>query len=430
MSKPALKALSTRCKSDSATRSFLRTLKVPSGSTDRSSELVPFAGRLCGVIAEHVSVMKTLFTESSPTDATISALSTSLPEESPWLSGNTLLEVLCEEFSLLTSMLISWDDAFRSLLINCDFVSLVKSTIIASLDLIEHERSESIAPPSDRAALLIKILDSSWDGAASCVSEDCELLRPVVESAFSDVPQLCSLLERTCRLSSPTHSSHLQMIISITVDYRRLIHRMLEDNLFQRVLDTSQPMAVPTIHHTFHLNLIWAIGNPLWDQKDIIKDKEELKRLRKMQFERVSKPAKQYLQFILQRDEFAPNDDTNNKDLQIQIVFLLQQTLKLERDLFKDGVIVETGREEWEVGWLVEKTTTNDLKERLMDITKDDRKMMAEEMKRWKQREERLRQAGHEDAVDAWMKREIQPSTEIAEYLRSVTKERGVNCRF
>ncbi|KAK2954087.1 hypothetical protein BLNAU_10904 [Blattamonas nauphoetae] len=104
----ALNALSNQCKFDPKICAFLRTHKVPSGSTDSSSELVSFAGRLCGRLAEHVSELKSLFTESSPSDGTIAALSASLPDESPLLNGNTVLEMLSEGFSLIHSML---DDA-------------------------------------------------------------------------------------------------------------------------------------------------------------------------------------------------------------------------------------------------------------------------------------------------------------------------------
>ncbi|KAK2959476.1 hypothetical protein BLNAU_5525 [Blattamonas nauphoetae] len=93
MSKLTLKALSQRCETNSGTRSLLRKLSMPSYSTDNSSELVPFARRLSSALSKHVTKMKSLFTESSPMDVTISALSATLPEESPLLAGNTVLEI-------------------------------------------------------------------------------------------------------------------------------------------------------------------------------------------------------------------------------------------------------------------------------------------------------------------------------------------------
>ncbi|KAK2947058.1 hypothetical protein BLNAU_17981 [Blattamonas nauphoetae] len=333
VSKMALEALSTRCKSDSKTRAFLRTLKVPSGSTDSSSELVPFAERLCSTLAEHVSEMKSLFTESSPSDGTISAHSTTLPDKSPLLSGNTVLEVLNEEFSLLGTLLSDIDDAIINILIKHDFVPLLKSTIIACLDLLDHERNELNCPPSDGINMMIEVLDWSWDCAASCLRNHPKSLHPIVESAFSDVSQLFSLLERTCHHSSPTHPSHVRMIINISAALPHLIPRMLEENLVERVIYTSKPMSIPTTYGSFHLDLIWMVLNLNRSPRDITKGQRELKRTRMLQFERVLHPAKQYLQFILPRGELIPKDDSSVKNLPTQINFLLEQTLALEREL-------------------------------------------------------------------------------------------------
>ncbi|KAK2947089.1 hypothetical protein BLNAU_18012 [Blattamonas nauphoetae] len=288
VSKLALKALSTQSESDSETRSFLQTLKVPSDSTDSSSELVPFVGRLCGRLAEHVSEMKSLFTESSPSDGTISALSATLPSKSPLLNGNTLLDVLCEGFSLLNSLLINMDNTFEDVY-HCLFSS---------------------CPDSDQVRLY----------------------------------------------------------------------------------------------------------------------KEEQKRIRKLQFERVLQPAKQYLQFIFQREEFISNDISSDWDLPTELGFLFARTLYLERDLFEDGVSVETGREEWEVGWLVEKTDEKELGERLEWIREDDVRMKKDDEERWKKRVERGREAGQEDAVERWLTRRIyQTRSEIVEYLILVSEESGMN---
>ncbi|KAK2959060.1 hypothetical protein BLNAU_5855 [Blattamonas nauphoetae] len=338
-------------------------LIVPSASTDGSSELVPFAGRLCSTLAEHVSEMKSLFAESSASDGTISSFSASLPQKSPLLDGNTVLGMLCEELALLNSLLSDLDNTFDDMY---------------------------------RTALLIKILDCLWYLAAYCVCH--ESLHPAVETTFADVPQLCSLLERTCRHSSPTHSSHLRMIINLPATFPRLIPRMLEENLVQRVVDPSNPITVPMTHGDFHLDIIWAIINLIWDPKNITEDKEDKKRIQKLQFERALKPSKQYLQFILQREELISTVDTRDKDLPYQISDLLTRTLLLERYLFEDGEIVETGSEEWEVGWLVEKTNEDELGEILKMIREDDVRIKKNEKSRWKRRVERQREAGHEEA--------------------------------
>ncbi|KAK2947087.1 hypothetical protein BLNAU_18010 [Blattamonas nauphoetae] len=363
VSKMALNALSSQSGSDSETYSFLRTLEVPSGSTDISSELVPFAGRLCSTLAEHVSEMKSLFAESSASDGTISALSVTLPSESPLLTGNTVFERIDEGLFLLHMLFIYTDIAFVEILIDGDFVPLLKSTIITCLDLIEHEKNESICPPSDRTDLAIRILNNCWDYTANSLGSSHKSLHRVCESAFCDVPQLCSLLERTCRHSSPTHPSHVRMIINISGALHHFVPRMLEENLVERVIDTFNPMVVPTTHRKFHMYLITAIINLIWNPKDIAQDNEERKRIRLLQLERVLKPAKQYLQFILQRDEFISKDGPRGKELPSQIPKLLEQTFILERDLLEGGEIVETGREEWEVGWLVEKTKENDIQD-------------------------------------------------------------------
>ncbi|KAK2956950.1 hypothetical protein BLNAU_8025 [Blattamonas nauphoetae] len=414
----ALKTLSARCKSDSATRPFLRTLGVPSGSTDSSSELVPFAGRLCSTLAEHVSEMKSLFDESSASDGSISALPTTLHEKSPLLSGTAIVEVLCEGVSLLNSLLIKADVSIEEILINSNIVPLHKSTIIICLDLLEHEKNESICPSSDRTDLLITILNNSWNCTANSLFRSHKSLHPIIESTFSDVPQLCTLLERTCCLSSPSHSCYLKMMINICTNLPHLIPRLLEEHLIERVIDISEPMTVPIQHGQFHLRFVWVIVNLIWDPRNITQNKEEQIRIRKLLFERVLKPAKQYLQFILQREEFIPKTDSINRDLPTRITLLLTQTFLLEQELFEDGEMVETGREEWEVGWLVEKTKEDELGERLKEIREDDVEMKKDEKVRWKRRVETRREAGHEDAMEGWLPRmDIGTQSEIVEYM-------------
>ncbi|KAK2959074.1 hypothetical protein BLNAU_5869 [Blattamonas nauphoetae] len=396
VSKLALQALTKRCKSDSEARSFLRTLEVPSGSTDSWSELVPFAERLCSTLAEHVSEMKSLFTESSPSDGTISALSTTLPSESPLLSGNTVLELLCEELSLLHSLILNTSQSF--ILVKDDFVPLFKSNIVFCLDLLEHEKTESNCPQSDRTALLNNILDCSWKCAAACVCQTS--LRTIVGSTFSGDPQLCSLLGRTCCHSSPTHYSHIKMIISIADNLPCLIPHLLEENLVGRVIDICQPTTIPITYVAFHLRLIRTLIILIERQREVIDQEMESKRIRILLLERVLQPAQQYLQFVLQQEPFIPNLSRRINFQTNVISNLLRQTLALERDLFEDGEIVETGREEWEVGWLVEKTMEEALEVRLEMIREDDVRMKKNEKERWKKRVDRLREAGHEDALE------------------------------
>ncbi|KAK2947085.1 hypothetical protein BLNAU_18008 [Blattamonas nauphoetae] len=405
--KMALEVLSKRCKSDSKTCSFLRKLKVPSGCTIRWSELVPFATRLCSTLAELVSEMKSLFTESSPSDGTISALSARHPSESPHLSGNTVLEVLCEGISLFRTLFKYDDHAFFEILDCCNFVLFLKSTIKACLNLLDQQKTESNHPPAGRTA------QSPY---------------PIVEWTFTDLPKLCSLLERTCCHSSPTHNSHFGMLINFSVCLPLRIPRMLLENLVERVFITTRPMAVPTTHGGFHLRLIGTISILMRHPRFIAQDTQVQRETRQLQFEHVLKPAKQYLQFILPRDEFLRDDDSSSFSLSFRIGDLLKQTLLLERDLLEDGEIVESGREEWEVGWLVEKTNEEDLGERLKEIREDDVKMKKKEKGRWKKRAERRREAGHEDALEGWLTRkDNEKRSEIVEYIRQVQKESGMN---
>ncbi|KAK2942032.1 hypothetical protein BLNAU_23046 [Blattamonas nauphoetae] len=170
VSKVTLTALSKRTKSDSETRDFLRALKVPSTSTESSSELLPFATRLCSTLAAHVSQLKSLFTESSDSTSALCTPSPTVPDESPLHTGNTMLEILHEGISLLNSLKISSDFygliISEIILVDCGFVPFLISTIIACLDLLDQQTTTVKCPPADRTDLLIKVLHNSWDGAA------------------------------------------------------------------------------------------------------------------------------------------------------------------------------------------------------------------------------------------------------------------------
>ncbi|KAK2947503.1 hypothetical protein BLNAU_17589 [Blattamonas nauphoetae] len=429
MSKMALIALFLRSKSDLATRDYLHTHKMRSTSTDTSSELVPFTERLCSMLAERVSQIPSLFTESSPGDPTNTALSTTLHDESPSLTREAVLEMLCEGLALLNLLLAKTNCSFAKVLIDSNLIPLLKSTIICYLDQIELQKTESLRPTAVHSNLLINILDHSRDSAASCLSTSHKSLTRVVQSTFSDVPELCSLLVRTCQHSSPTHTSHLKLIINFGEDLPHLIPPMLEENLIEQVFNKCKPMTVPTAHRNFHGNLIFSVASSLMlDPEDITEDEEEQKRIVNLQFERALKPAKQYLQFILQREVFIPEDVSSCFGLSFRITELVEQTLKLERDVFKCGAIVETGREEWEVGWLMEKTKEDDLERILGWIRYIDFGMNTNEKQRWKKRAERQREAGHEDAIEGWlMKKDSVTSSYIVSYLQSVSVERGMN---
>ncbi|KAK2947901.1 hypothetical protein BLNAU_17128 [Blattamonas nauphoetae] len=363
ISNESLEVLNTQSRSDPTSRSILQTLQVPSGLTGHPSELVPFAGRLCSTLAGQVSQLQSLSTKASQSDATFTTLFATLPEESIILIGKAKLTILCRELTLLNVLIKKSSAAYHDILIDSNFVPLLKSTIVTCLDL-----------------------------SYSTLDDGLEPLFQIVESTFSDVPQLCSLVERTCCHASPTFTGHLSMIINVAVTLPHFLPLMLQDNLVERVLIASKAITVPTSFDDFHFSLVWTIFNLVGDPNDITTDKDERKRIQQLQFERVLKPAKRYLQFIVQREEFIPTP-------------ISSKTLLLERELFEDGEIVETGREEWEVGWLVEKTDEIVLTKRLMRIGEDDLKIEMNEMERWKKRVERQREAGHEDAIEGWLTR-------------------------
>ncbi|KAK2959079.1 hypothetical protein BLNAU_5874 [Blattamonas nauphoetae] len=431
VSKMALKALLTSSNRNSKAQSFLRTLKVPSGSTDSSSELVPFARRLCSTLAEHVSEMKSLFTESSPSDGTISALSATLPAESPLLSGNAVLEVLCDGLSLLDILVVNSRPFERTILIDSDYVPLLQSTIIACLDLLDQQETKHDSARTDFIDVLIRLLDRSWICAGNSLYNPLKPLPQVVQSAFSDVPQLCSLLERTCRLSSRTNFSPIFLIVNVSATLPHLIPHLLEENLVERMIDVTNPMAIPISHRNIHGRLVWAISNFMTISGRTKIPKEERKRLRKLQFECAFKPAKQYLVFILQREQFIPTYGARDKDLPSRIDHLLDQALLLERELLEDGENVETGREVWEVGWLVEKTDEGALAQKLLSIKEDDVFMKKNRRERWKNRAKRQREEGQEDAIEGWLKRkDSKTRSEIVESMKRLSEERGMNTRF
>ncbi|KAK2954275.1 hypothetical protein BLNAU_10774 [Blattamonas nauphoetae] len=424
----ALTALNSQSEPDSDACSFLRKLKVPLPSTASSSKLVPFAGRLCSSLAADVCKIMSLFSKSSSANPTISAQSTTLPGDLLNFAEKTIVRIILAKIHLIVSLLTNSDISFQNILIDYEFIRLLKSIIVTCLDLLRKLKCESNYPSADRSAALIDILALSWHGASFCIFENESPFHPVIESTFSDIPRLCSLLERTCSHTSQGQCSHLNLLINLTSALPRLIPQLLEENLVQRMINASKPMIVPTTYGEYHKRFFWTFINLISFCYDITEDNEERKRVRKMQFERVLRPAKQYLQFILQREEFFLQDDSSDLDLSTGIVKLLSRTFLLERELFEVGEIVETGREEWEAGWLVEKTDEESLTPRLEKIREDDEKMRMDEKERWKKRVERHRDAGHEDAMEGWLMRvDLDTRSEIEEYIEGVTLENGMN---
>ncbi|KAK2958841.1 hypothetical protein BLNAU_6090 [Blattamonas nauphoetae] len=413
---------------DYETHDFLQNLKGPSVSTESCSKPDTFVGRLCGTLTEHVSQMKALFTESTPNDPTISSLSTTLPKESQLLFRNAVLEKLCEGFSLIGNLLVGYEPIFEESLITCDFAPLLKSTIVTCLDLLDLTKNGLNCVPPGQTDLLVQIIDSSWKSTTRCLMSRYSTLPRLVGNTFSDASELCSLLERTSRHSPPTCPAHLEMIAILRSKLPFLVPRTVEEKLVQRLIDTSKPVEVSTAHGLFHTTLINAVEQLVGRLRRTKQHREEWKRVRQLQFERVLKPAQAYLRFVLQREEFVPNDGSNDTDLPTQITNLLMHTILLERDLVEFGEIVETGREEWEVVWLVETNSQKSLAQRLKSIGEDDERMKRDEKQRWKKRVVRRREVGHEDAMEGWlMKTDRGNRTMIVKYLENEGEESGMN---
>ncbi|KAK2944405.1 hypothetical protein BLNAU_20660 [Blattamonas nauphoetae] len=413
------------------TREFLQKLKVPSVSTESCSKPVPFAKRLCGMLAEHVSQMKSLFTESTSDDPTISSLSPTLPEDSPLLFRNAVLEMLCEGFSLIEKLLVGSDHICEEIFLDFGLAPLLKSTIVTCLDLLDLTKSEPNCVPPDQTELLVKVIDCSWKSTIRI--DECSYLTfdRVFENTVSNASVLCSLLERTCRHSLPTCHTHLRMVDIFCSRLPHRNHLLLKEDLIHRVINASQPTTVPTTHKRFHITLIKTLEELIKRPPFIMTPEEKWRRFRQLQFQHALKPAQQYLQFIVQREEF---NFTVPAYLRLDVIrsdTLMMHTIQLERDLFTDGEIVETGREEWEVGWLVEMTNEKELGVRLKYIREDDERMKSDEKSRWKKRVERRREAGHEDAMEGSLMRQIEMwGTEITAYLQHVGEESEMNTQY
>ncbi|KAK2948780.1 hypothetical protein BLNAU_16315 [Blattamonas nauphoetae] len=288
---------------------FLKLIDgVPSVLIKSSSKVEPFVKQLCGRMVSHVSQMKSLSAESPPSDPTVSALSSTLPEESSLLTGDTLLAVLCEELSLIDTLLKDLCSRSEKIMIDREIICLLKSTIIACLDLLELPLT-SLKCLDGITDKLITILDHSWGSIARCVIDVRSSLHLIFARRFHNIPELCSLVERTCRHSSPTHTSHLDMIIYLSFSLPDFSVGMVKENLVQRVINTSNPTTVSTTNRTFHMNLIESVAKLIGTQNRYLYGETEWKPIQQLQFEHGLKPAKQYLQFIFQRDEFFAKDD-------------------------------------------------------------------------------------------------------------------------
>ncbi|KAK2953403.1 hypothetical protein BLNAU_11689 [Blattamonas nauphoetae] len=298
----ALKVLYKPWNSKSKIRSFLQTHKVPSGSTEQSSELVPFASRLCSTLTAHASRLKSLLTKSS------------------LHIGNAVLEMIGEGFSLIYSLALHGTNSIESILTKSRFIHHLKSTIVTCLDLIEQTNNGSSDSPSSQTDMLYKVVDRLWNCAIVWIWCTNSVLPRVFMGAFFYVPDTCSLLERTCHHSEQAprwhHFKFLNAYICYFVDN---VPRLLEANLVERMLDRSQPMKVPIAHGEYHYDLIDALFEFFKKSRLDLFTEDEREQIRKLQFERVLQPARPYLKFLFLREEFIPKESLKPRSPSIQI---------------------------------------------------------------------------------------------------------------
>ncbi|KAK2947739.1 putative Tubulin glycylase 3C [Blattamonas nauphoetae] len=274
LSTRALKVLYKPRDSNSIVPSFLQTHEMPSGSTEQSSELVPFASRLCSTLTTHVSQLKSLLTKS------------------PLHIGNAVLEMICEGLSLIYSLALHSEDSIETDLNKSGMIYHLKSTIVTCLDLIEQTKNGSNSSPSDQTDMLYRVLDRSWNCAIVWIWDTETILPRIFERAFFNVTDLCSLLERTCHHSAQApHSRHFKLLSKYVFYFVDCVPRLLEENLVERMLDKSQPMKVPTAHRKYHYNLIDSLLEFFKKPRLSLFEGYKWKQIRKLQFERVLKPG-------------------------------------------------------------------------------------------------------------------------------------------
>ncbi|KAK2945765.1 hypothetical protein BLNAU_19321 [Blattamonas nauphoetae] len=310
-----------------------------------------------------------------------------------------IVEIVTNGFGSLVYRLDKSDTHFRQVLITQRFFPLVKATITTCLHLQSHVASIPADQKAGLSATINSALTMSWKIITRSLDSSMKDLHPAVESAFADGSDMFSLIERT---SQQLNTNLLMDLLSHTnggSSSLRTVSIFLKENMIERVLTRVQPSTVPLADRAFHEHLLSLISNmscgtALLSWRPEARPSEPL-----LHFNRVVVPAKRYLMFVLQRDEYVydPSDAFVS-----QLNQILKYIILLEKELHREGKDVETGREEWEVGWLVEMSNKKNFKERLHSM-EEDKEMRKKEKKRWKKRAARLRQAGLDDALEAWL---------------------------
>ncbi|KAK2963831.1 hypothetical protein BLNAU_1400 [Blattamonas nauphoetae] len=367
--------------------SFFDSLHLPDAA---------FAGLFVSAVDIGLHAMKDLVSSSTPlSDATVTALRHILEIVSSGLGSLfRRLDKSATHFQQVCLVSLSFSS---KVLILQKIIPLVKAAIPTCLELHSHVANTPANQQEGLNATINSALTMSWKIITRSLDTSMYVLHPAVESAFSNGSDMFSLIERT---SQQLNMNLLMSLLSLTnerLSSLRTVSIFLKETMIERVLTRVQPTTVPLADRTFHNHIVSLISDMTSDTVPFSWRSEARPSEPLLHFNRVVVPAKRYLMFVSQRDEYV-NDPSDAFVRQLNQI--LKYIILLEKELYYKGMIVETGREEWEVGWLVEMTNKEGLGERLHSMEEDEEMRMYGK-KRWKKRAERLRQAGLDDALEA-----------------------------
>ncbi|KAK2948677.1 hypothetical protein BLNAU_16418 [Blattamonas nauphoetae] len=344
------------------------------------------------------------------------------------------LEIVSSGMKILFERIQTLSFYFDKDLITLKVFPLVKTAITTCLELPSHLTHVPTDQKDALNATINSVLTMSWKIITYSLNQRVKSFNPAIESLFAEGPDLFTLVEQIIRFCDARiislRTTHLLMdLLSLTnkkPSETRAIFIFLNENMIERVLERVRPTTVPLADRDFHsriLSLIWNMTRGTYP--DFWKN-EEYPFEPLLQFNRVVVPSQRYLLFVFQRDDYlaAPNSPFVG-----QINRILEHIMRLAIELSKEGKDVETGRELWEVGWLVESTNETILCNRLHFFRQYDELLKERPKTRWKQRAERLRQVGAEDVLEALLPRTInyQVPKAIAAFICRVTKAIGSN---
>ncbi|KAK2945217.1 hypothetical protein BLNAU_19857 [Blattamonas nauphoetae] len=302
----------------------------------------------------------------------------------------------------------------------------VKTAITTCLELPSHLTNVPTDQKDALNATINSVLTMSWKIITRSLVMSMKSLNPILESLFVEGPDLFTLVEQ---ISRHFNTNLLMDILSLTNNKpseTRAIFIFLKENMIERMFERVRPTAVPLADRDFHshvLSLIWNMTRgtfpDFWKREE--KPFEPL-----LQFNRVVVPSQPYLLFVFQRDEYLATPDGL---FESHINRILENVMRLEKELYSEGLYEDIGRESWEVGWLVEKTDEKSLCNRLSLFKRNDELLKDRRWSRWKRRVERLRQVGAEDVVEAWLPRtrHLTVPNEVEAFICRVTGVIGSN---